>query len=61
LNNAGVIRCRIDRIDSVIDFTPLESEQAILKQWNSSVNTVLDLVDLTTQLIHREREVHKKS
>ncbi len=61
MNNAGVIRCRIDRIDSVIDFTPLESEQAILKQWNSSVNTVLDLVDLTTQLIHREREVHKKS
>lgn len=60
LNNKGVIRCRIDRIDDTIDFKPVENEQVLLKNWNNSINGILDLVDFTTNLIHREREVYKK-
>lgn len=59
LNNQHVIACRIDRIDGVIDFRPIENEQFLLKNWNESVNGILDLVDVVTNLIHREREVHK--
>lgn len=55
LNNKHVISCRIDRIDGVIDFRPIENEQFVLKNWNESINGILDLVDVTTNLIHRER------
>ena len=60
LNNNHTISCRIDRIDGRIDFRPVENEQYLLKNWNSSINSILDLVDMTTNLIHREREVYKK-
>jgi 26S proteasome regulatory subunit N5 len=60
LNNLSTISCRIDRIDGVIDFRPVENEQYLLQQWNHSINSILDLVDTTTHLIHREREVHRK-
>lgn len=60
LNNKRVISCRIDRIDDTIDFRPAENEQNLLNQWNQSINGILDLVDSTTNLIHREREVYKK-
>jgi 26S proteasome regulatory subunit N5 len=60
LNNRHTISCRIDRIDGVIDFRPVENEQYLMKNWNQSINSILDLVDTTTNLIHREREVHKK-
>lgn len=53
LNNSGIIRCRIDRIAATVDFSPLEDEQAQLKHWNSSVNQILDLVDVATNLIRR--------
>jgi 26S proteasome regulatory subunit N5 len=60
LNNKKVISCRIDRIDGIIDFRPVENEQYLLRNWNESINSILDLVDTTTNLIHREREVYKK-
>ncbi len=60
LNNKKVISCRIDRIDGVIDFKPVENEQYLLKNWNESINNILELVDVATNLIHREREVYKK-
>jgi 26S proteasome regulatory subunit N5 len=60
LNNLHTISCRIDRIDGIIDFKPIENEQYLLKNWNQSINSILDLVDTTTNLIHREREVYKK-
>ena len=60
LNNNETISCRIDRIDGTIDFRPVENEQYLLRNWNNSINGILDLVDMTTNLIHREREVYKK-
>ena len=60
LNNSKTISCRIDRIDGVIDFRPVQNEQYILKNWNESINEILNLVDITSNLIHREREVNKK-
>jgi hypothetical protein len=60
LNNSGVIRCRIDRIDAVVDFTPADRESIVLKEWRESVNGVLELVDLASNLIHREREVYRE-
>ena len=44
----------------MIDFRPVENENYLLKNWNESINGILDLVDMTTNLIHREREVYKK-
>ena len=55
-----MISCRIDRIDGVIDFRPVENEQYLLNNWNESINTILDLVDVASNLIHREREVYTK-
>jgi hypothetical protein len=37
-----------------------EVEQYLLKNWNESINNILELVDVATNLIHREREVYKK-
>lgn len=34
LNNQKVISCRIDRIDGVIDFKPIQNEEYLLKNWN---------------------------
>jgi hypothetical protein len=55
-----VICCRIDRIDGVIDFKPIENEQLLLKNWNESINGILDHVDVVSNLIHRERKIFKK-
>jgi 26S proteasome regulatory subunit N5 len=60
LNNRHVICCRIDRIDGVIDFKPIENEQLLLKNWNESINGILDHVDVVSNLIHRERKIFKK-
>ena len=60
LNNLKLISCRIDRIDDTVDFRPIENETFLLKRWNESVNTILEMIDVTSNLIHREREVYRK-
>lgn len=60
LNNDKVISCRVDRIRDIIDFKPVEHENNLLKKWNDSINEILDLVDITSNLINREREIYGK-
>jgi len=60
LNNLKLFSCRIDRIDDTVDFRPIENESFLLKRWNESVNNILDMIDVASNLIHREREVYKK-
>lgn len=60
LNNLKLISCRIDRIDDTVDFRPIENETFLLNKWNESVNNILDMIDVASNLIHREREVYKK-
>lgn len=55
LNNERVISCRVDRISGVIDFRPVEHENNLLENWNNSINTILDKVDVVSNLINRER------
>lgn len=38
LNNDKVISCRVDRINDVIDFRPVERENSLLSKWNHSIN-----------------------
>lgn len=60
LNNEKVIGCRVDRISGVIDFRSIEHENNLLENWNSSINNILDMVDVVSNLINREREIYKK-
>lgn len=60
LNNNKVIACRIDRISDLIDFKPVEHENNLLENWNSSINSILDMVDIASNLINREREIYAK-
>ena len=55
LNNEKVINCRVDRINGVIDFKPIDHENSLLSNWNSSINNILDMVDTVSNLINRER------
>ena len=55
LNNEKVISCRVDRISGVIDFKPIEHENNLLENWNTSINNILDMVDTVSNLINRER------
>lgn len=55
LNNNKVISCRVDRISGIIDFRPIEHENNLLENWNSSINNILDMVDVVSNLINRER------
>lgn len=60
MNNEKVISCRVDRISDTVDFRPIEHEKSMLKKWNGSINSILDMVDITSNLINREREIYKK-
>ena len=60
LNNNKIISCRVDRISDVVDFRPIEHENSLLVKWNSSINEILDMVDITSNLINREREIYQK-
>lgn len=60
MNNSKVVNCRIDRFNDIIDFKPVEHENNILKKWNDSINQILDMVDITANLINREREIYGK-
>lgn len=60
LNNNKVISCRVDRISDLIDFKEIEHENNLLQNWNSSINSILDMVDITSNLINREREIYGK-
>ena len=54
------MNCRIDRFNDIVDFKPVEHENNILKKWNESINQILDMVDITANLINREREIYGK-
>jgi 26S proteasome regulatory subunit N5 len=60
LNNEKVINCRVNRTKDTVDFKPVEYENSLLGNWNSSINQILEMVDVTSNLINREREIYGK-
>lgn len=60
LNNEKVISCRVNRTRDTVDFKPVEYENSLLSHWNGSINRILDMVDITSNLINREMEIYAK-
>lgn len=60
LNNDKKISCRVDRIGDIVDFKPVEHENNVLAGWNVAINEILEMVDVTANLINREREIYGK-
>jgi hypothetical protein len=50
----------VDRTKDIVDFRPVELENNLLTNWNESINQILDMVDMASNLINREREIYKK-
>ena len=57
--NNQLIKGKIDRIDGVVNFRLVRSDNEILDEWVHDVNSLLNLVDSTCNLIHREEENYK--
>jgi 26S proteasome regulatory subunit N5 len=50
---------RIDRPKGVINFTKAQEPTEVLNDWAHNVSELLELVEKTCHLIHRENMVHK--
>lgn len=57
LINSDIIKGKIDRVEGVIVFRRQRMDDAILDDWVEDVNTLLDLVNNTCNLIDREEDV----
>lgn len=54
LVNKGMIYCKIDRLEGIIDFTKTEPPREILNNWSHQLDNLMVLVDQTTHLISKE-------
>ena len=54
LVNKGMIHCKINRLDGIIDFTQVEQPREILNNWSRQLDNLMILVDQTTHLISKE-------
>jgi 26S proteasome regulatory subunit N5 len=50
---------RIDRPAGIIGFAPPKSPNELLNDWSSDISSLLNLVESTCHLIHKENMVHK--
>ncbi|KAJ3069031.1 26S proteasome non-ATPase regulatory subunit 12 [Podochytrium sp. JEL0797] len=51
------IHAKMDRPAGVINFVPRKSPNAVLNEWSSNINQLLDLISKTTHLIAKEEMV----
>jgi len=58
LINQSVVHARIDRVKGIVSFGEKKRENRVLEQWGRSVETLLNVVDQTTNLIKRDNEIH---
>lgn len=54
----GSIYAKIDRPNDIIRFKGKKSPEEILSDWGSDIKTLLNLVESTTHLIHKEISTH---
>ncbi|GJQ15035.1 hypothetical protein GpartN1_g6826.t1 [Galdieria partita] len=54
-----VFWAKIDRPSGIVWFTKPQSSEAILNDWSHRITNLLDKVEYTCHLIHRERMFHK--
>ncbi|CAK73465.1 unnamed protein product (macronuclear) [Paramecium tetraurelia] len=52
-----LLKCKIDRIQGIVDYQLKKNENDVLQEWGDNVNKVLNLIDLTSNLIKREEEL----
>jgi len=50
----GTVYAKIDRPKDIIRFKSFKNPEEILSDWGSDIKTLLNLVDSTTHLIHKE-------
>ena len=53
VNNRDVF-AKVDRPSDIIRFAPSKTPEAILSDWSHDISTLLNLVETTTHLIHKE-------
>lgn len=51
--NEKLIICKIDRVEGILHFKSKKSENEVLNEWGNEINTVLELIDKTCNLIKR--------
>lgn len=57
--NDGLIKGKIDRLDGVVNFKLQRSDNEVLDEWVHDVNSLMNLVDSTCNLIQREEENYR--
>jgi len=53
------IYARLDRPAGIITFAPPKSPNELLNDWSSDISQMLNLIESTVHLIHKENMVHK--
>jgi len=51
----GEVYAKIDRPEDIVRFAPPQTPEAVLGDWAADVSKLLDLVETTTHLIHKEQ------
>ncbi|EME27267.1 26S proteasome non-ATPase regulatory subunit 12 [Galdieria sulphuraria] len=57
--SSQVFWAKIDRPSGIVRFTKPQSSEAVLNDWSHRITNLLNKVEYTCHLIHRERMVHK--
>eukprot|EP01113_Clastostelium_recurvatum_P013575 TRINITY_DN1722_c0_g2_i2.p1 TRINITY_DN1722_c0_g2~~TRINITY_DN1722_c0_g2_i2.p1 ORF type:complete len:478 (+),score=169.31 TRINITY_DN1722_c0_g2_i2:28-1434(+) len=60
LVSQGIIYAKIDRPHSLVVFQRRQQPNEVLNEWSQNIGTLLDTLEQTTHLIHREIMVHAK-
>lgn len=53
------VYARIDRPKGIIVFSPPKSANSLLNDWSGDISSLLNLVESTCHLIHKENMIHK--
>ena len=53
------VYARIDRPKGIITFAPPKSPNELLDDWSGDISTLLNLLEGTCHLVHKENMVHK--
>ena len=57
----GSIYAKIDRPKDIIRFSTPKTAEVVLSEWGDDISELLDLVDSTSHLIHKEIMTHASS